>query len=186
VREHGALPPELYSKEHHNEVGASGVGDAEVERHREAVVSWLGAAALPASVTAITVCVLDGFLLYSDPARRAIPRSVTDLLDVKLFLRSNYERTKARRKARKGYVTLQSFWEDPEGYVDEVVWPNYVAGHRWMFEDGDVDGEVVDKVREEGILVAPGKGERSIGELLAWCVEMIEMEIERILREPET
>jgi nicotinamide/nicotinate riboside kinase len=187
VRDHGALPPELYSKEEQNAVGESGVGDAEVQRHRDAVVSWLGGSAtLPESVDVVTICILDGFLLYSDPATRSIPQSVTDLLDVKLFLRSNYARTKARREARKGYVTLESFWEDPEGYVDEVVWPNYIAAHKWMFEDGDVDGEVVEKVREEGILVAPGKGERSIGELLAWCVETMEREIGRILREPET
>lgn len=178
----------MYSKEEQNSTGASGVSDAEVQRQREAVVSWLSEAKLPpVSVNSVTICILDGFLLYPDPAKRSIPRSITDLLDLKLFVRSSYERTKARREARKGYVTLEGFWEDPEGYVDEVVWPNYVAEHRWMFEDGDVDeGEVVEAVRDEGILVAPGKGERSMGELLGWCVETIDREIGRILRESPT
>jgi nicotinamide/nicotinate riboside kinase len=178
----------LYSKEEQNSTGASGVSDAEVQRHREAVVSWLSEAKLPpASVNSVTICILDGFLLYPDPAKRSIPRRITDLLDLKLFVRSSYERTKARREARKGYVTLEGFWEDPEGYVDEVVWPTYVAEHKWMFEDGDVDdGEVVEAVRDEGILVAPGKGERSMGELLGWCVETIDREIGRILRESQT
>jgi nicotinamide/nicotinate riboside kinase len=152
----------------------------------QAVVSWLSMAKLPKSVNSVTICILDGFLLYSDPARRSIPRSITDLLDLKLFVRSNYERTKTRREARKGYVTLEGFWEDPEGYVDEVVWPNYIAEHKWMFEGRDVDdGEVAERVQEEGILVAPGKGEMSIGELLLWSVETIEREIVRILGESE-
>jgi nicotinamide/nicotinate riboside kinase len=182
VHEHGALPPELYSKEDRNAVGESGVSDAQVQAHREAVVSWLGKSDLPESVRSITICILDGFLLFSDPAKRSIPRRITDALDLKLFIRSDYARTKARREARKAYVTLEGFWEDPEGYVDEVVWPNYVQEHQWMFEDGDVDqGDLEGRVRGEGILVAPGKGETGMGELLSWCVGTIEREMGSIL-----
>jgi nicotinamide/nicotinate riboside kinase len=182
VHDHGALPPELYSKEDQNSVGESGVPDAEVQAHREAVVSWLGKFELPESVRSITICILDGFLLYSDPTKPSITPSITELLDLKLFIRSDYVRTKTRREARKGYVTLEGFWEDPEGYVDEVVWPNYVTEHKWMFKDGDVDkGDLEGRVQEERILVGPGKGERSMSELLTWSVETIEMEIGRIL-----
>lgn len=61
-------------------------------------------------------------------------------------------------------MTLEGFWEDPEGYVDEVVWPNYIAEHKWMFEGGDVDdGEVAERVQEEEILVAPGRGRGVLG-----------------------
>jgi nicotinamide/nicotinate riboside kinase len=165
IHDHGALPPELYSKEDQNSVGESGVSDAEVQAHHQAVVSWLGTSKLPESVT---ICILDGFLLYSNPAKRSIPQGITDLLDLKLFIRSDYARTKTRREARKGYVTLEGFWEDPEGYVDEVVWPNYVAEHKWMFRDGDVD---------KGDLDGRVQGERSMGELLTWCVGTIEREI---------
>jgi nicotinamide/nicotinate riboside kinase len=182
VHRHGALPPELYSKEDSNSVGESGISDAEVQAHRKGVVTWLNTSDLPQSVRSITICILDGFLLYSNPEKRSIPRSITDALDLKLFIRSDYARTKARREARKGYVTLEGFWEDPEGYVDEVVWPNYVEEHKWMFKDGNVDeGDLERSVREEGILVAPGKGEMSMGELLSWCVGTVESDIASIL-----
>jgi nicotinamide/nicotinate riboside kinase len=185
IHSHGALPSQLYSKEDQNSVGESGVSNADVKRHHEAVVSWLNDLRLPESIRSITICILDGFLLYSDPAKPSIPTSITGLLDLKLFIRSDYARTKTRREARKGYVTLEGFWEDPEGYVDEVVWPNYVTEHKWMFNDGDVDmGDLEWTVHEEGILVGPGKGEKSMGELLTWCIETIEREVGKILTEP--
>ena len=186
VHNRGALPPQLHSKEDQNSVGESGVSDGEVRAHHGAVASWLSKSELPESVKSITICILDGFLLYSDPAKPSIPQRITDLLDLKLFIRSDYARTKSRREARKGYVTLEGFWEDPEGYVDEVVWPNYVVEHKWMFKDGEVDkGDVEGRVREERILVGPGSGEKSMGELLTWCVETVEREVGLILREPK-
>ena len=182
VHDHGVLPPQLYSKEDQNSVSESGVSDAEVQAHHERVTSWLSKSDLPDSVRSITICILEGFLLYSDPSQSSLPRNIADLLDLKLFVRSDYARTKRRREARKGYVTLEGFWEDPEGYVDEVVWPNYVAEHKWMFKDGDVDnGELEGRVQEERILVGPGKGERGISELLTWFVETIERETSRII-----
>ena len=187
VHSHGVLPPHLHSKEDQNSVGESGVLDAEVQAHREGVISWLSKSDLPESVRTITICILDGFLLYSDPTQPSIPRSIMDLLDLKLFIRSDYARTKARREARKSYVTLEGFWEDPEGYVDEVVWPNYIAEHKWMFQDGNVDeGDLERRVQEEHILVGPGKGEKNMSELLTWCVETMERELGRIFREPKT
>lgn len=48
--------------------------------------------------------------------------------------------------AEKWLADLQNR-EDPPGYVDKIVWPNYVADHAWLFEDGDVEG-----VFKEGIL----------------------------------
>lgn len=183
VHDHGVLPPQLYSKEDQNSVSGSGVSDAEVQAHHERVASWLSKSELPNSVRSITICILEGFLLYSDPSQSSLPRNIADLLDLKLFVRSDYARTKTRREARKGYVTLEGFWEDPEGYVDEVVWPNYVAEHQWMFKDGDVDkGELEGRVQEEGILVGPGMGERGMSELLTWFVETIEREIGRIIK----
>ena len=62
--------------------------------------------------------------------------------------------------------------------MDEVVWPNYVREHAWMFQDGDVDGgEVLDAGQRERLLVGPGKGERGMGELLRWSVQTIEHEV---------
>ncbi|KAF7512018.1 hypothetical protein GJ744_002731 [Endocarpon pusillum] len=169
--------------------GASGsVSDADIERYRRQVVATvLNPTPLPASSSSfppagksprqaaalggggveMRICVLDGFLLYADPGAQnnpSIPASITELLDLKLFLRSTEARTRARREARSGYVTLEGFWRDPDGYVDEVVWPNYVREHAWIFEGGDVDqGAVRAEVRERcGIEVAPGMGERAV------------------------
>lgn len=72
--------------------------------------------------------------------------SVQSQIDLKFFLRVSYEKAKARREARSGYVTLEGFWEDPPGYVDKIVWPNYVEDHKWMFEGGDVEGRLKDDV----------------------------------------
>ena len=76
-------------------------------------------------------------------------------------------------------MTLEGFWEDPPGYVDEVVWPNYLREHAWMFEGGDVDqGALTEEVGRQGIFVGPGKGEKGMGELLDWAVGVLTGEID--------
>ncbi|KAF9964475.1 ribosylnicotinamide kinase [Mortierella alpina] len=60
--------------------------------------------------------ILDGFILYVDETLRRT-------LDVKFFLTAPYQILKERRESRKGYATL----EDPPGYFDDVVWPNYLV-----------------------------------------------------------
>lgn len=79
--------------------------------------------------------IIDGFLLFG----RSIPSSLKDLFDIKILLRARYEDAKRRREKRNGYVTLEGFWEDPEGYFDEVVWPNYVGEYErgLLFEEGE-------------------------------------------------
>ena len=172
----------MISKEDQNTVGEPGVSGAQVLDYQQAVQSWLSHLSLPSSITRLALCIVDGFLLYSDPAHPKFPPSITSLLDMKLFIRSDYGRTKWRREARKGYVTLEGFWEDPEGYVDEIVWPNYVKQHAWIFEYGDVDeGGVRDMARKERLLFGPGTGERSMAEILEWGVSTIKDQISNIL-----
>lgn len=69
--------------------------------------------------------IVEGFLLFG----RSIPAPLRELFDVKILLRASYGDAKARRERRNGYVTLEGFWRDPEGYFDEVVWPGYVREH---------------------------------------------------------
>ncbi len=208
IAAHGRLPPGLQSKEDRNAVGESDVSDRAVEAYRRDLVagiirpSLLSAFATPpspspspapggagaASAVDVRICVLDGFLLYPDPDLKpdpSIPAAITDRLDLKLFLRSTHARTKARREARQGYVTLEGFWRDPDGYVDEVVWPNYVREHAWMFEAGDVDaGGVRREVQERWrIEVAPGFGESGVGDLLAWAVGLLGARVGREVRD---
>jgi nicotinamide/nicotinate riboside kinase len=103
-------------------------------------------------------------------------------MDIKLFLRVSYAKVKARREARSVYVTIEGFWEDPPGYVDQIVWPNYVAEHQWMFEDGDVEGKLKDDVLAEWEINAQaGKDPDVDMEItLKWAVEILMKELERL------
>lgn len=203
IKTHGSLPPDSFSKEDQNEVGESGASESTVQRLRDEVQSWLhnlsssAAEKGPNSGRDLTICILDGFLLFPEPAAPhgqserpdrgpTIPPAIPQLLDLKLFLRTRFETAVARRNRRSGYVTLEGFWADPPGYVEDVVWPNYVKAHAWMFEAGDVDdGEVRQDVvgggGRDGIKVAPGKGDKGMTELLEWAVDVVRTEAERAL-----
>lgn len=97
IRENdGRLPPTLNSKEDRNALGHSGVSDHVVQiMHDDIIKRNL----VKRRDEDILLCLVDGFLLYTDP-------SVVKELDVRLFLRAPYEKLKARREARSGYVTL--------------------------------------------------------------------------------
>jgi len=93
----GRFPPTLNSIQDQNELGHSGVPDNVVEiMHEEVLKGNL----VKHGDEDILLCFVDGFLLYSDPA-------VIKELDVRLLVRSPYEKLKARREARNGYVTLE-------------------------------------------------------------------------------
>ncbi|PWY87304.1 hypothetical protein BO94DRAFT_624475 [Aspergillus sclerotioniger CBS 115572] len=87
----------------------------------------------------------------------------------------------------------QNFWTDPPGYVDDIVWPNYVQDHAWLLlpEEGSqrlptVDtpelvhlvGQGVNLRTDAGVTVAPGQGTASIVDILKWAVEEVLKHIE--------
>ncbi|KAF6230339.1 hypothetical protein HO133_004679 [Letharia lupina] len=109
-----------------------GIGAATVERLRRA------AAAARGDRRRRTLVVVEGFLLFG----RSVPVGVRDLFDVKVLLRAGRGQARARRAGRGAYVTLEGFWQDPEGYFDRVVWPNYVEEHGGMVDGVDGDGVV--------------------------------------------
>ena len=163
IREHGQSPPDFTSKEDKNSVGEVEVDKALIEDLKWKASKWMFADAPP-----ILIC--DGFLLYSEAMAE-----IRDSFDIKLFLRTDYKTAKARREARSGYVTLEGFWQDPPGYVDKIVWPNYVKDHAFMFEDGNVEGKVKDSVvREWGIEVMPESAQGSMTRCLEWAYEVLE------------
>jgi nicotinamide/nicotinate riboside kinase len=84
---------------------------------------------------------------------------------------------KRRRESRNGYVTLEGFWEDPEGYFDRVVWPNYVDEHGYLFEEGDVEGRVDEVRRKEGVVVL------GLGLTLEEMLERVVEELKRALED---
>jgi nicotinamide/nicotinate riboside kinase len=118
----------------------------------------------------VRVAIVDGFLLFSEEMQE-----IRDAFDVKLFLRTDYETAKKRREARSGYVTLEGFWADPPGYVDKIVWPNYVKDHKYMFRDGNVEGEIDDEVVGRlGIDVMPAHTQGNLTASLEWAYGKLE------------
>lgn len=166
IKQHGKSPDWLVSKEDQNSVGQHGVSERVVSELRREVHALLSAH--PEWQTR-RICIVDGFLLFSEHMK-----NIRELFDVRLFLRTSYETAKQRREARSGYVTLEGFWEDPPGYVDQIVWPNYVQDHKFLFEDGDVNGELDDDVLEKtGIHGMPREAEGDMEVCLRWAVAVL-------------
>jgi nicotinamide/nicotinate riboside kinase len=172
IKEHGTSPEWLKSQEDQNSVGEHGVPESEVQMLRERVKGWFKGRP---EWEEKRICVVDGFLLFSEDMK-----DIRSLFDIKLFLRTSYETAKRRREARSGYVTLEGFWEDPPGYVDKVVWPNYVADHKFLFEHGDVGKDLDEEVcRRVGINGMPREAEENMTECLEWAVEVLEGAIKK-------
>ncbi|AQZ13915.1 NRK1 (YNL129W) [Zygosaccharomyces parabailii] len=81
------------------------------------------------------IVLVDGFMIYNSTA-------LTAKFDLKLFFTAPYEVLKARRNARPGYQTLDSYWVDPPYYFDEFVYKSYKASHEPLFINGNVEGEL--------------------------------------------
>lgn len=185
--------PTLDSKEDLNSVGPCPITTDFINKIKARVADWLqpsspGHRVLHrlSSQQPLKICIIDGFLLYSPPP--LLPATLLSQMDIKLFLLVSKAKALQRREARDGYVTLEGFWKDPPGYVEKIVWPEYVRAHEWMFEGGDVEGG---KVKAEevskrlGVLVNQKEGEtkmdRDFGETLEWAVESIMRELERLV-----
>lgn len=163
IQQNGEPPRDFISKEDKNSVGTVDVDRVFIDDLKWKASKWMFADAPP-------IAIIDGFLLYSDGMK-----AVRDLFDIKLFLRTDYATMKARREARSGYVTLEGFWEDPPGYVDDIVWPNYVADHKFLFKgedvEGEPDGEVLGRL---GIQTTPDEAQRSMTASLQWSFDVLE------------
>ncbi|KAH7626807.1 P-loop containing nucleoside triphosphate hydrolase protein [Sordaria sp. MPI-SDFR-AT-0083] len=192
IRATGELPATFDSKEDINSIGPCPITTDFINTIKCRVADWLqpsspGHQILKSPQKPLKICILDGFLLYSPPP--LLPATLLSQMDIKLFLLVSKAKALQRREARDGYVTLEGFWKDPPGYVDKIVWPEYVRAHEWMFEDGDVEkARLRGDVRERlGVLVNSKKeGEetkmdRDFGETLEWAVESIMRELERLV-----
>ena len=75
-------------------------------------------------------------------------------------------------------MTLEGFCEDPPGYVDKIVWPNYVNDHKFLFEEQDVhrplDEKVCNDLRIHGM---PENGQEDMSKCLQWAVGVMEKEV---------
>ncbi len=199
LQSHGSLPPDSVSKEDQNSVGESHVSSQEIEHWKSKVRSWSEPTGRRIRDSQdmqkeIRIYIVDGFLLYPPPpsptqtnvyphtqeALNHLHDLTQSLLKPKLFIPSTREQTLARRAARSGYVTLEGFWADPPGFVEDVVWPNYILYHSWMYEDGNVDGEHFDEAicEKEGVKVCPGLGQWTMPKVLDWAVQRLREAVE--------
>jgi nicotinamide/nicotinate riboside kinase len=174
VRERGRLPDELVSQEDQNVTGDVPVDDkiiaAKTAQLRDAVAS------AAAGGEVVRVAIVEGFLLYAEDMK-----NVWDLFDVCLLLAADYQQVKSRREARKGYVTLEGFWEDPPGYVDAMVWPNYVKYHSNLYVNGDVSkGFDNSKCQQRGINAVPDTASRDMTACFGWAVDKLVAQIQRL------
>ncbi|KAF1829981.1 P-loop containing nucleoside triphosphate hydrolase protein [Decorospora gaudefroyi] len=167
VREHGKSPEWLVSQEDQNSVGEHGVPEEAIQRLRDQVSTCLQGKPEPEGRR---ICIVDGFLLFSEDMDE-----IRALFHVRLFLRTRYETAKRRREARSGYVTLEGFWKDPPGYVDKIVWPNYVTQHKFLFKHGDVNDELdADVCRSVRVAGMPDEAEENMTKCLAWAAGLLE------------
>ena len=179
VREKGQLPAGLTSKEEYEE--SNFVNQDEQKRLRQDIGRWANATGLMNLATEDdfnpahddpSIVLLDGFLLFGESMVQ-----VSRELDLRILLQARYEDIKERRESRKGYVTDEGFWEDPEGYVDLVVWPEYAEEHAFLFEGGDVHAVVSETAAKSAdIQVCP---EREIANMLSWAVASLRTALQR-------
>ncbi|OAL51155.1 P-loop containing nucleoside triphosphate hydrolase protein [Pyrenochaeta sp. DS3sAY3a] len=166
IKEHGKSPDWLVSKEDQNSVGEHGVPEAEIQKLKGEVHGWL---ADRPDWKNRRIGIVDGFLLFSEEMK-----DIRTIFDVKLFLRTSYQTAKRRREARTGYVTLEGFWEDPPGYVDNIVWPNYVKDHKFLFKNHNVENELDEEVcKSVEVCGMPRAAEENMTQCLDWAVGVL-------------
>lgn len=153
--------------------GDGGVSRSVVERLRGEVRPWMEGV-----LKGRRIVIVEGFLLFG----KSLREKAREVFDVKILLRVTYETAKKRREKRNGYVTLEGFWKDPEGYFEGVVWPGFVREHEWLFEGGNVEGEVREEVEggEWGSVVVGPNEEGGLDSLVEWVVGRLRGEIEDI------
>lgn len=170
ITSHGTFPPTHDSKEDRNSISACPVPDTTISELKEKVQKWAGKEVLGNK----RLCILDGFLMYPESMK-----AIHKYLALKLFVRTTHDMCKRRREARDGYATVEGWWVDPPGYVDKIVWPNYVRDHGFMFEDGNVEGEYQKEVLEKGGIKTISEGkEGNMEEMLRWVVEEVMKAVE--------
>lgn len=148
------------------------VSEEVLERLRTEVEAW------PGILTKRKLIIVDGFLLFGESVRHMS----SSIFDFRILLRARYEDAKRRRESRNGYVTLEGFWQDPPGYFDKIVWPNFVEEHRWMFHGEDVEGDAERSTTDiyGDTEVGPLELMDGLDGLTVWVVQKLREEMEYI------
>lgn len=174
----GNLSPHFDSKEDRNDIGPCPIKESTIARLTQKIAQRHN---LQQVLRDTRLCLFDGFLLYTPKLE-----TVQEHIDIKFFLQVSYRAAKARREARNGYATIEGFWKDPPGYVDDIVWPNYVKDHEWLFEAGNVEGIMKsDILKTTGIEWYGKEGNKDavdveLETMLEWIVERLCDKLESI------
>ena len=122
--------------------------------------------------------IVEGFLLYS----RGMPAFLRSeaAFDIRVLIRVRKEDAARRRAARNGYVTAEGFWTDPEGYFEEVVWPNYVDGYGGEGDGGVLLGGEGWRCWDGGMRVCVSGAGWGLERCLGWLVGVLGGEVERL------
>ncbi|KAF9560759.1 ribosylnicotinamide kinase [Mortierella alpina] len=120
VKENGRFPDGFDSLEEKNPIGSKELSSPVPQEILDTLSKDILAQIPEDERDRTKFVILDGFILYVD-------ETLCKALDVKFFLTAPYQILKERRESRKGYATLEGYWEDPPGYFDDVVWPNYLV-----------------------------------------------------------
>ena len=167
---HGKPLPDGFTKQGGVDDGVHGPSSAISQQYLEKL--WREVDSWPAAVKTRKLVLVEGFLLFGVGVRDTL----AELFDLKILLRSTKAAAEKRRKNRNGYVTLEGFWQDPEGYFEDVVWPNYVRDQGFLFEDGDVEGIAKDGDEDE-IMVGPIDDE-GLEDLCEWVFRCLRKGLE--------
>ena len=173
IKNGGQLPENLVKQGGVNDGvhGSSGISQEYILRMREEVRTWpqhlLGDG---------RIVLVEGFLLFGT----SVMEELGSLFDLRVLLRATKAVAKKRRESRNGYVTLEGFWQDPEGYFDDVVWPNFIKEHALFFVGGDVEKNVREDVEEMngGKMVVGPIGDAGTEELCDWVLACMRSALE--------
>lgn len=108
------------------------------------------------------------YLLYHSP-------DVRDRLDGRLFVRLDHQEARRRRLTRPSYGSEAKegeFWKT-EDYFEKMVWRNYVEQYADLYEDGDVEGSVDEKMCDERGVAVQGAMNVEVGQTLDWAVNVV-------------
>lgn len=152
ARENGSLPPEHKSIEAENSLGPVQPSPEVMAQLKQRLQH----------VKEPTILV-DGIMLYHESS------PVLDELDHKILLFTDYSTLKKRRESRTGYVTIEGFWQDPPGYFDTIVWPEYLKNYGYLY--AQEPGTALSQAAEQKAIVTPPS--RELDALLTWAADLI-------------
>ncbi|KAK6359434.1 ribosylnicotinamide kinase [Orbilia brochopaga] len=177
----GRLPDDHVSYEQTHAVGVeesiarflaadTGAGTDKIVELEKRVLAWLGGVEAARGCVVDTVVIVDGFLLFG----AGVPEALQAEFDVKLMIRTPYEKAKKRREDREGYTTMEGFWHDPPGYFELLVWPAYVKQHSYLFQGGDMESGILTSAALDRGIRTPRAADQTLLETLEWAVSALE------------